>query len=213
MTVKALDSPGQILLLKFNQLFMNPLNIANLNVTFHLLVHIDNVVKNFKKHNSIVITKPDTVGGRAVLNEHDYIKMTQDISNNTSSFKSLTENWFRCTLRLEDKLNRFLRTFMKKLRDNLFDFLFASRLTRGISCGLPKAHKNECRTLDTPILSAFGTFDYNIRKYLFHFNHSSLLMSSRSRILLVSLSKLSTLISQILVTWQVLTSNSYLPMC
>ncbi len=62
--------------------------------------------------------------------------------------KMLTDDWFKCTLRLQDKLNSLLRALKKKLSNNLFDFLFASGSSPGIWYGLPKVHKNGCPVTD-----------------------------------------------------------------
>ena len=48
--------------------------------------------------------------------------------------------------------------------DSCFDYLFASGSVPGILYGLPKVHKINCPI--RPILSAIGTFNYNIAKFL-----------------------------------------------
>ncbi len=89
-----------------------------------------------------------------------YLEKTETILSDTTKFKLLNEDVFKCILRLEDKLNRFLRTVKNKLTEDVYNFLFASGSTPGILYGLPKVHKAGCPI--RPILSAIGTFNYNL---------------------------------------------------
>ena len=99
-----------------------------------------------------------------LLNKSDYINKTKAILDDTSKFKKLNTDWFKIILKLEDKLNRFLRIIKSKLPESCFDFLFASGSLPGILYGLPKIHKQNCPI--RPILAATGTFNYNCAKFL-----------------------------------------------
>ena len=125
--------------------------------------HKVTTLKNLRDDKSIVISKPDKGRGVVILNKVDYITKTEEILQDATKFRSLSEDWFKCVLRLEDRLNRFLRTVKTKLGDNVYNWLFASGSTPGILYGLPKVHKEGCPI--RPILSAIGTFNYNLAKF------------------------------------------------
>ena len=90
--------------------------------------------------------------------------LSKEILDNETKFKKIEGDWFKIILKLEDKLNRLLRSIKNKLPENSFDFLFASGSLPGILYGLPKIHKENCPI--RPILSAIGTFNYNCAKLL-----------------------------------------------
>ena len=119
---------------------------------------------SLKKDKSIIITKPDKGKGVVILNKTEYIEKTIEILNDDTKFKELQGNWFKIILKLEDKLNRLLRSIKNKLPENTFDYLFASGSLPGVLYGLPKIHKLGCPL--RPILSALGTFNYNLAKLL-----------------------------------------------
>lgn len=52
-------------------------------------------------------------------------KYTRNILGDTTKFILLHEDGGKCVLRLEVKLNRFLRTLKNKLSEELYNFLFA----------------------------------------------------------------------------------------
>ena len=99
-----------------------------------------------------------------ILNRTDYVEKTHAILDDDSKFKKINDNWFKVILRLEDKLNRLLRSLKDKLPDTTFNFLSASGSLPGVLYGLPKIHKLNCPI--RPILSAIGTFNYNCAKLL-----------------------------------------------
>ena len=67
-------------------------------------------------------------------------------------------------LKLEDKLNRVLRTIKSSIDDTTYHKLLASGSRPGFLYGLPKIHKlgNPLR----PIISAIGCFNYHLAKFL-----------------------------------------------
>ena len=125
--------------------------------------HRISVLKGLKDDKNIVICKPDKGNGVVILNKDDYISKTEEILQDITKFKLLKEDWFKCILRLEDKLNRLLRAIKTKLTDEVYGWLYASGSTPGVLYGLPKVHKDGCPI--RPILSAIGTFNYNLAKF------------------------------------------------
>ena len=122
------------------------------------------VLDQLKKDKTLIITKPDKGRGVLILNKSDYVNKTNEILNDETKFKKIDGDWFKIILKLEDKLNRLLRSIKNKLPDNIFDYLFASGSLPGVLYGLPKIHKVDCPI--RPILSAIGTFNYNLAKFL-----------------------------------------------
>ena len=89
-----------------------------------------------------------------------------DVLGDRSKFEKIHDDMFPLLLKSEDKINHFLRKLKKAnvIDDKLFSELFVSGARPGIMYGLPKVHKEGCPT--RPILSAIGTFNYNLSKYL-----------------------------------------------
>ena len=117
-----------------------------------------------KENEQIVITKPDKGNGVVLLNTKDYLDKLSNIVNDRSKFKQITTNTATHLLKLEDKLNRILRSIKSSLPDQIYNFLSASGSVPGRLYGLPKIHKpgNPLR----PIISAIGTFNHNLSKFL-----------------------------------------------
>ena len=122
------------------------------------------VLDDLKKDNNVHVTKPDKGKGIVLLNKLDYLNKTKEILDDNTKFVKLNGDWFKTVLKLEDKLNRFLRSIKNNLPESCFNFLFASGSIPGILYGLPKIHKPNCPI--RPILSAIGTFNYNLAKFL-----------------------------------------------
>ena len=122
------------------------------------------IFKNLKEDNSIIITKPDKGRGVVILNRNDYTQKMLDILQDTSKFKEILINPMIFITKLEDRLNRLLRSIKDKISESTYKKLFASGSRPGILYGLPKIHKPNCPT--RPILSAIGTFNYMLAKFL-----------------------------------------------
>ena len=124
-----------------------------------------NALKSLRSDNSIIITKPDKGRGTVVMNKKDYINKVENILNDTTKFKQITEDTFKFITRLEDKLGRLLRKLLKLkiINNDTFNFVFKSGSSPGILYGLPKTHKKE--TPVRPVLSTIGTFNYNLAKF------------------------------------------------
>ena len=120
---------------------------------------------NLKADNNIIISRPDKGKGVVIMDKADYNRKVNEILKDHSKFKLLTSEVFTHILKLEDKLNRLLRSIKDKVLDKqTYDWLFASGSQPGILYGLPKIHK--LGTPIRPILSAIGTFNYNCAKFL-----------------------------------------------
>ena len=122
------------------------------------------LLEELRQDKDIIVTSPDKGRGVVLLNKTDYVRKTKEILDDETKFKKIDGDWFKIILKLEDKLNRLLRSIKDKLPENSFDYLFASGSLPGILYGLPKIHKDNCPI--RPILAAIGTFNYNCAKFL-----------------------------------------------
>ena len=122
-------------------------------------------LKNLQADNSIFITRPDKGKGTVILDKKEYIDKVESILSDKSKFKEILEDPFKVITRLEDRLARLLRTFLKKeiISKDTFSKLFSSGASLGVLYGLPKIHKvgNPIR----PVLNTIGTFNYNLAKF------------------------------------------------
>lgn len=86
------------------------------------------------------------------------------ILGDSSKFKRIDCNTTSHLLKLENKLNRLLRAIKASTGEATYNLLTTSGSKPGSLYGLTKIHKfgHPLR----PIISAFGTFNYNIAKFL-----------------------------------------------
>ena len=128
-----------------------------------------NTLKSLSQDTSIVIMKPDKGNGIVILNMDDYVKKTEVILEYHSKFKIITEDWFKTTIKHEDKVIRFLQKLKKDkiIDDPLYQQLYPSGSRPGVLYGLRKIHKEGVPM--QPILSSIGTCGYNIAKFLVPF--------------------------------------------
>ena len=122
------------------------------------------ILNNLKDDTSIIITRPDKGRGVVILNKVDYITKMKSILSDRTKFKEVTGSLFTQIIKLEDKLNRILRS----IKDNIglinFNYLYASGTSPGIMYGLPKIHKNNIPF--RPIISTINTTAYKLGKFL-----------------------------------------------
>lgn len=123
-------------------------------------------LQDLKKDKSILISKPDKGNGVVILNRSDYIHKMHDILKDSSKFSRCDKDIFLSLLHNEDKLNRLLRALKSKgaINESSYFELFSSGSRPGVLYGLPKVHKSG--TPLRPILSAIGTFNYSLAKFL-----------------------------------------------
>ena len=94
----------------------------------------------------------------------------ESIISDTTKFKPITETIEKFTLRIEEKINRFLLKLknLKKLPSEIYDKLRSTGSSPGILYGLPKIHKIDfdSKFQMRPIFAAYNTPSYNLAKYL-----------------------------------------------
>lgn len=122
------------------------------------------VLQQLKDDKDIVITRPDKGRGVVILDKVDYDRKLTQIVSDPSKFKVINSDMPTTILKYEDKLNRMLRSVKQDIGDVNFNFMYASGSRPGHLYGLPKVHKPH--TPLRPILSAIGTFNYNVAKFL-----------------------------------------------
>ena len=123
-------------------------------------------LKSLKDDKSICIMKPDKGNGIVLLNRVDYVQKMDSILRDTDKFLGIKGDLYPLILKNEDKLNRFLRQLKEKgsIGDRVYHQVYASGSKPGILYGLPKVHKSDIPL--RPILSAIGTHNYQLAKYL-----------------------------------------------
>ena len=77
------------------------------------------MLKQLSKDKSIIITKPDKGRGVVVQDKKENIDKTEEILSDGTKFKVFYEYVFKCITRLEDKLNRLLRSLKLKITEEL----------------------------------------------------------------------------------------------
>lgn len=125
------------------------------------------LLRNLGKDRSIIVCSPDKGRGVVILNRTDYIHKMEDILSDFTKFTKLVhENAFALTIRIEDKINRFLRQMQKaqKISQCVYDNLMASGTAPGVLYGLAKIHKPNAPL--RPILAAYNTAMYKLAKFV-----------------------------------------------
>ena len=124
-------------------------------------------LKDLKSDTSITITRPDKGRGTVILDKEDYLTEVQKILDDVTKFTPITGEAFTVITKIEDRLQRFLRTLLDKkvITKDTHRFLYPAGSSPGILYGLPKTHKRGKLTF-RPILCALGTVNYNVAKFL-----------------------------------------------
>ena len=129
-------------------------------------------INQLKKRNDIVISKPDKGSGVVVMNKSDYIRLLSEASiNDETKFQPISlerprtkgrpPKHYHPLLEKEKHLESVVRRILPKhIADTVC--LKGSRLAH--LYGLPKTHKE--RLAMRPILSATGTYNYTLAKWL-----------------------------------------------
>ena len=130
------------------------------------LTHYVKTLKNLAKDKSIIVLHPDKGNGIVLVDRINYVNKIEEIISDTSKFRPMNTDTLKMIFKLEDKLNRFLRTLKDQnvIDDTSYNNMLASGSQPGIMYGLPKVHKDGCPF--RPILSAIGTHSYNLAKFL-----------------------------------------------
>src|SRR6201990_1520672 len=72
------------------------------------------IFRSLKKDKSIIISKPDKGSGVVIMNRNDYITKMKQLLSDTTKFKKLNTNVFKYVLKLEDRINTFLRSLSSR---------------------------------------------------------------------------------------------------
>ena len=135
------------------------------------LIPTDNAsdkLQNLRNNKDIIVTKPDKGRGVVIMNKQDYICKTETILNDKTKFKMLPKltDPYPLMLRYETAINTFLNKLKKakKISDSTYRNLRTTGSHPGILYALPKIHKEN--TPVRPILSAIGTHNYQLAKFL-----------------------------------------------
>lgn len=123
-------------------------------------------IKQLSSDANIIVNKPDKGRGVVVMDKTDYVEKMNNILSDTSKFVKNNSDIFKETVRIEDKVNRFIDKLSK---DKIIDADFKKTLRAtgsrpGTMYGSPKVHKTG--TPLRPVLSTIGTANYKLSKYL-----------------------------------------------
>ena len=93
-----------------------------------------NEIKKLALNKNIVVTKPDKGRGVVILDRNVYVEKLTHIISDTSKFVQIKESIQTYSLRIEDKINNFLRKLknMSLLSDDLFKELHVTGSGPGI---------------------------------------------------------------------------------
>ena len=90
----------------------------------------------------------------------------KSILSDPTKFKSFGSPTFQPIFKVEDKINRFLKSLKDKniINEQEYSDLYSSGSSYGILYGLPKIHKENIPL--RPILASYNTPSYKLAKYL-----------------------------------------------
>ena len=125
-----------------------------------------NRLKQLSLKSNLVITKPDKGKGTVILNKQDYVMKMNNILSDQSKFEHIGSPTFQPIFKVEDKINRFLKSLKDRhiINENTYAELYTSGCSYGILYGLPKVHKEGIPL--RPILASYNTPGYKLAKYL-----------------------------------------------
>lgn len=137
---------------------------------FHPFIQRDDlsILRKLGRNKDLVFCNPDKGRGVVILNRCDYINKMNIILSDREKFEAVQEDKYKLSLRLEDKLNRKLRTLKSQgiLNEEMYDKLFCSGTTFGMLYGSPKSHKLGCPL--RPVMAAYNSHNFNLAKYFFN---------------------------------------------
>ena len=124
------------------------------------------ILKQLSLKSNLVITKPDKGKGTVILNKEDYTTKMSTILSDQSKFQYIGNSTFQPIFKVEDRINRFLKSLKDKnvINDHTYNELYSSGSSYGILYGLPKIHKEGIPL--RPILASYNTPSYKLAKYL-----------------------------------------------
>ena len=123
----------------------------------------DRVLRNLRKNEDTVITKPDKGNGVVVLDRKLYNSAIEELVSDTSKFEKLNEDPI---LKREASLQRFLHKVKQKTFNEIeYDKLYPSGSAPARIYGTLKIHKFSSSDLFPkllPVVSSIVTFNYNL---------------------------------------------------
>ena len=124
-------------------------------------------LKDLRRNDTVVVTKPDKGRATVILNRADYVEKMMTILNDGSKFVKLGPvDTHDRTSNAEASLNGYLSELRStgEITDELFDSVRSVGATRPRLYGLPKIHKtgNPLR----PILSVTGSPQFHVSQWL-----------------------------------------------
>ena len=124
------------------------------------------LLKSLSENKDLVVCKSDKSNNVVLMDRTDYVQKVYNILTDQSKFRKLSHDIYHDTIKIEDKINRFLRKIkdLNIIDSRTFNELFVSGSSPGIMYGLPKTHKRNVPL--RPIFAAYNTPSYSISKYL-----------------------------------------------
>ena len=123
-----------------------------------------NTLKDLGNDSNIIITRPDKGRGVVLMNKSEYLDKSHEILNDITIFRKISEDLLTHITRLEDKLNRILKSIKNNIGWKNYNSLYASGSQPGIMYCLPKVHKPNIPL--RPIISSINTVNYKLAKFL-----------------------------------------------
>jgi len=120
-------------------------------------------LEELAKDKSIIITKADKGNAVVIQEKSDYIAKIQQLLLADGKFAQMKEDE---TIKRELSLQNYLRSLKKEqaIPEEVYKDIYPYGSRAGILYGLPKIHKNGAPI--RPIISAIGTYNYKLAKYL-----------------------------------------------
>jgi hypothetical protein len=127
-------------------------------------------LRKFASNRNIIVSRPDKGRGVVIIDKVRYLTSMTSLISDRTKFIEILDPIQKFTLRVEDKINNFLRKVkaLKLITDDVYSQLFVSGSGPGILYGLPKVHKANFNTAFPfrPIFSACNTPSFNLAKFL-----------------------------------------------
>ena len=104
------------------------------------------LLKNLGQDKNVVICSPDKGRGVVILDKEQYLAKMNDIVSDSTKFQKLEiQDSFLTSVRLEDRINNFLKKLTNKniISEETYKHLYVSGSAPGILYGLAKIHKPE----------------------------------------------------------------------
>ena len=128
------------------------------------------LLRSLSKNPNIIVTRPDKGRGVVLLDKCNYISSVISIISDTSKFEPITDPITKFSLKIEDKVNNFLRKLKSSniITDTVYNDLFARGSGPGILYGLPKIHKKDfsSKFQMRPIFAAYNSASFKLGKFL-----------------------------------------------